>query len=131
MGKLLDEGGKIIYVAPSGGRDRPDNNGKIKISPLDPQSIEIFNLIARKSKAKTHFYTLALSTYQLMPPPKIIQVELGEKRLTKYGAIHLAFGNEINMDKFNNLKKQDRKIKLTEHIWTLIKKDYKKISKGN
>ncbi len=55
MSSLLKEGGKIIYVAPSGGRDRRSPSGKVDVAPFDPQSIEMFSLMARKAKTPTHF----------------------------------------------------------------------------
>lgn len=100
MQELLKEGNKIIYVAPSGGRDRPNEKKELKISPFDPQSIEMFYLMAKIAKTKTHFYPLALFTYNLMPPPDNIQIEMGEKRVVKEGKIHAFFGKEINMEKF-------------------------------
>ncbi len=54
--------------------------------------------MAKKAKTPTHFYPLALNTYELLPPPATIQVELGEKRVAKRTAIHLAFGPEFNME---------------------------------
>ena len=42
MERLLAEGGKCIYVAPSGGRDRPNAQGEIQPNAFDPQSIELF-----------------------------------------------------------------------------------------
>ena len=56
MGELLAEGGHCIYVAPSGGRDRPNKEGIVELAPFDPQSIEMFHLIARKARTPTHFF---------------------------------------------------------------------------
>ena len=53
MSRLLQEGGKVIYVAPSGGRDRRNAEGEIEVAPFDPQSVEMFYLMARKGK-NTH-----------------------------------------------------------------------------
>ena len=36
MSQLLTEGGKCIYVAPSGGRDRKNAEGVVEIAPFDP-----------------------------------------------------------------------------------------------
>ena len=76
MSELLAEGGKCIYVAPSGGRDRIDETtGKVEVAPFDPASIEMFYLMARHSGKSTHFYPLRLSTYDLLPPPKTVDRE--------------------------------------------------------
>ena len=42
MSALLSEGGKAIFVAPSGGRDRPDESGKIESLPLTPAASRCF-----------------------------------------------------------------------------------------
>ena len=128
MTELLTEGGHIIYVAPSGGRDRMNENGEIEVAPFDPQSIEMFYLMAKKAKRSTHFYTLALSTYHLLPPPETTELELGEMRITHGGSIHLAFGSEIDMGAFpgHELAKnkyEKRKIR-ANYLWNYVQKDY-------
>jgi len=55
MSELLSEGGKAIYVAPSGGRDRPNAQGVVEIAPYDPQSIEMFYLMTQRAGHLTHF----------------------------------------------------------------------------
>ena len=39
--------------------------------------------MARKAKTPTHFYPLTLATYELLPPPETIQMELGETRISQ------------------------------------------------
>ena len=124
MSTLLQEGSKIIYVAPSGGRDRPDESGTIKIAPFDPQSLEMFYLMAQKATTKTHFYPLSLHTYNLLPPPDTIQIEMGEKRIIKGGKIDAFFGKEIDMEIFNNLDKISKRKKRAEYIYNLVKTGY-------
>ncbi len=127
MSKLLIEGGKCIYVAPSGGRDRRNEQGVIEVAPFDPQSIEMFYLMAKKAKTKTHFFTLALKTYDLLPPPVTIQVELGETRHTQRAGIHLSFGKEINMQHFpgdDALDKHVRRENRSTFIWQQVKRGY-------
>jgi glycerol-3-phosphate O-acyltransferase len=127
MSELLAEGGKCIYVAPSGGRDRPNSAGIVEVAPFDPQSIEMFYLMAKKSGRSTHFFPLALLTQNLLPPPETIQVELGEARIAKRGAIHLAFGPEIDMEHFpgsDATSKQERRKVRGEYIWNLVKEEY-------
>jgi len=127
MSSLLSEGGKCIYVAPSGGRDRRGSDGKIKLAPFDAPSIEMFNLMAKRAKKPTFFYPMALSTYDLMPPPKKVQRELGEIRIINRVAIHLAVGKKIDMDHFpgsENSDKHYRRKCRSDYIWDLVKKDY-------
>jgi glycerol-3-phosphate O-acyltransferase len=127
MSELLSEGGKAIYVAPSGGRDRPNPEGIFTVAPFDPQSIEMFYLMASRSGHPTHFYPLALKTYQLLPPPETIQLELGEARLTKRAGIHLAFGGAFNMEEFpgSDLSdKHERRQSRAESIWSTVQTFY-------
>ncbi|GAB4186415.1 MAG: 1-acyl-sn-glycerol-3-phosphate acyltransferase [Simkaniaceae bacterium] len=108
MSMLLEKGGKCIYVAPSGGRDRPDENGKVRIAAFDDKSIEMFYLMTKKSKSIAHFYPLALATYKILPPPQAIQVELGEQRKTEGGSIHLGVGKEMDMENFPGSEETDK-----------------------
>lgn len=98
MSQLLSEGGKVIYVAPSGGRDRPNPQGIVEVAPLDPQSLELFWLMAKAANRKTHFVPLALSSYALLPPPDTVLKELGERREVAATELGLAFGREFAME---------------------------------
>lgn len=133
MSELLSEGGKCIYVAPSGGRDRPDAKGKFTVAPFDPQSIEMFWLMAQKSAKTTHFYPLTLLTHQVLPPPKTVEKELGEKRIANHAPAYLAFGNEFDMENFTQ-ETMDRKEKRNQRallLWQCVQKDYAKLLELN
>lgn len=127
MAQLLSEGGKCIYVAPSGGRDRPCPKGRVGVAHFDPQSIEMFWLMAQQAEKPTHFYPLALATYDLLPPPNSVEKAIGERRHAHCTPIHLAFGKEIEMEKCINGevvdKKQRRKLR-ADFIWKLVADDY-------
>lgn len=127
MGELLKDGGKCIYVAPSGGRDRPNASGDIDVAPFDPQSLEMFWLIAQQSKTPTHFYPLALSTYHLLPPPNSLNKELGEQRQAQCAPIRAAFNDEIDMDTFPGSEQADKKQKRqlrADTIRNIVRQDY-------
>ena len=115
MQDMLTEGGKCIWVAPSGGRDRADENNDYKVrrerlarrqwavctvprrgqpprarlrtararlsrdgsaarasqvAPFDAKSVDMFKLMAAKSKRPAHFYPLSMFTYPICPPPQ-------------------------------------------------------------
>jgi glycerol-3-phosphate O-acyltransferase len=127
MSELLSEGGKAIYVAPSGGRDRPNADNIVEVAPFDPQSVEMLYLMAQRAGHPTHFYPLALKTFELLPPPQTIQVELGEVRITKRAGIHLAFGPQIDMEHFpgsTTPDKHERRSARAQYIWNLVRQDY-------
>lgn len=124
MSTLLKEGGKIIYVAPSGGRDRKNTQGEIEIAPFDPSSVEMFYLMARKAKTPTHFYPLSLATYNVLPPPDTIQKELGEVRKAQRSPIKIVFSPEFNMEKFSGSDENDKTRKRqmrADAIWKIVK----------
>lgn len=131
MKELLAEGGKCIYVAPSGGRDRPDESGEIVVAPFDPQSIELFRLIAKQSKRTTHFYPLALSTYHMIPPPSSIVSELSESRSAHCSPIGLCFGEELFLDSVPGLegldKHRGREVR-AKAVWDIVNRDYQSLT---
>lgn len=132
MSHLLNEGGKCIYVAPSGGRDRPGKSQEFPVAPFDAQSIEMFYLMTKKAKATTHFYPLSLLTYRVLPPPNDVEVELGEERFTKYAGVYAAFGKEIDMINFPgqaNDNKLQMRLARSEYIWSLVDANYSKLKK--
>ena len=131
MSRLLQEGGKIIYVAPSGGRDRRNAQGIIEVAPFDPSSIEMFYLMARKAKTPTHFYPLALATYDLLPPPETIQIELGEASSAKRCPVHLAFAPPFDMENFPGSDHNDKIIRRqnrADAIWAIVNRNYENLS---
>ncbi len=51
MGTLAKKGGSIFWVAPSGGRDRPDEStGEFKVAPFDAKVLDMFKIIAMQSQ---------------------------------------------------------------------------------
>ncbi|MBX9923399.1 MAG: 1-acyl-sn-glycerol-3-phosphate acyltransferase [Rhabdochlamydiaceae bacterium] len=128
MSQLLCEGGHAIYVAPSGGRDRKGPEGTIEVAPFDSQSIEMFYLMTQKASRPTSFYPMALFTYDLLPPPEGIQIELGEERRTQRGSVHLAIGPEIPMENIPGLDESDKRKRreMRAHfIWSEVCNKYK------
>jgi glycerol-3-phosphate O-acyltransferase len=129
--RLLKEGGKIIYVAPSGGRDRRNSEGEIELAPFDAASIEMFYLMAKKAKTPTSFIPFALSTYDLLPPPESIQKDLGEMRKAKRTPISIAFGAPFDMENFpgsESVDRLERREKRAENIWGLVNQMYQQMA---
>lgn len=130
MSALLAEGGKCIYVAPSGGRDRPDASGEFQVAPFDAQSIEMFYLMTKKAGTTTHFYPLTLLTYRVLPPPNDVEIELGEERFTKYAGVYASFGKEIDMLNFPGFAEENKiqqRHARSEYIWNLVRTDYQRL----
>jgi len=95
MKELLNRGGTCIYVALGGGRDRPDAERNVQLTPFDPSSVGLFTLLAQTSKQPTHIFPLVISSFNVLPPPVAVQKELGERRWTRGGAVTVALGEEF------------------------------------
>jgi glycerol-3-phosphate O-acyltransferase len=124
MAELLSAGGHAIYVAPSGGRDRRDASGTVTVAPFDPQNVEMFYLMAQRALRPTHFYPMALSTYDILPPPETVQVELGEPRTMTYSPVHLAIGAELDMAGFDALERTERRVARADAAWNAVRELY-------
>ena len=92
----LKEGGMAIWVAPSGGRDRRNvDSGKIPIAPFDQKTVDMFRLMGNKSKVPTHFYPMAMVSYDLCPPPDFVEAGVGEQRNVRFTPIGIAIMDEV------------------------------------
>jgi len=92
----MKEGGMAIWVAPSGGRDRRNvESGKIPIAPFDQKTVDMFRLMGNKSKVPTHFYPMAMVSYDLCPPPDFVEAGVGEQRNVRFTPIGIAICDEV------------------------------------
>lgn len=110
--KLLTDGGNMVWVAPSGGRDRPDDDGDFSApAKFDSKSVDMFRLMASKVSLlkKTHFWPTAMLTYTLFPPPPKVQSSLGEPRIAMRGSVNAAFGPELDFAAVEALAEGDDK----------------------
>lgn len=99
LGQLFAQGGYCFWVAPSGGRDRPQTNSdgevpdpsRFVVASFDSKVLDMFRLLAMQSGkgAKTHFFPMAMFTHQLIPPPTSVSSEVGESRSAKRGEVSL------------------------------------------
>ncbi len=106
MGDLINNGGNIIWLAPSGGRDRPDESGKFVVAPFDHKSLDMFKLMAMQSGKPLHFFPMAMYTHKLVPPPDVkATAEVGESRSAKRGPVSIAWLPET--DGLGNLKDKE------------------------
>lgn len=96
MSELFGAGGKVFWVAPSGGRDRPDESGQFVVAPFDVKALDMFKIIAMQSGKPMHFFPMAMYTNKLVPPPKDVSSSLGETRSAKRGAVSVDFLDETD-----------------------------------
>jgi hypothetical protein len=69
-------GGALVWIAPSGGRDRPDADGKWTPDPFDPTAVELMASLIGRAKKPGHLYPMAMYSYPIMPPPKKVGIRL-------------------------------------------------------
>lgn len=130
MVALLAEGGHGIYVAPSGGRDRPNAEGVVEVARFDPQSVEMFRLMAQRASRPTHFYPMALATYGVMPPPTRVEVELGELRHLRRCPVHMAIGAEFDFDRYAQSDREARRTAQADAAWQAVAAEYARFDRS-
>jgi glycerol-3-phosphate O-acyltransferase len=96
MLELLKKGGCALWVAPSGGRDRRDlTTREVPPAQFDSKTIDMFRLMGNKSKVKTHYFPLAMVSYELCPPPDFVDPGVGEQRNVRFVPVGINCGDEI------------------------------------
>lgn len=97
MALLLRGGSQIVWIAPSGGRDRPDPlTGEWYPAHFDASSVDNMRRLAEHSGAPGHVYPLALLCHDIMPPPPQVEKEIGERRVISFHGVGLSVAPEIS-----------------------------------
>ena len=98
LGILFREGGALLWIAPSGGRDRVDpETDEYKPAAFDPAAVQLMRRLLAKASSKHpgHVYPMAMASAEIMPPPRGVQKELGEERVLNYHGVGIALGEEL------------------------------------
>ncbi|XP_059440786.1 glycerol-3-phosphate acyltransferase ATS12, chloroplastic [Corylus avellana] len=97
MALLLRGGSQLIWIAPSGGRDRPDpHTNEWFPAPFDASSVDNMRRLAEHSGAPGHIYPLALLCNDIMPPPPQVEKEIGEERVISFHGAGLSVSPGIS-----------------------------------
>ncbi|XP_020093777.1 glycerol-3-phosphate acyltransferase, chloroplastic isoform X2 [Ananas comosus] len=97
MALLLRGGSQIIWIAPSGGRDRPDPvTGEWSPAPFDSSSVDNMRRLVEHSGVPGHIYPLALLCYEVMPPPPQVEKQIGERRTISFHGVGMSVAPEMN-----------------------------------
>lgn len=119
----LKKGGTLIWVAPSGGRDRRNvETGEVPLAPFDSKTIDMFRLMGNKSKVPTHYYTFAMVSYDLCPPPDFVEAGVGESRNVRFVPVGVAVGEEL--ESVGGLEKRHE---FCQHAMEQCQADYDKL----
>ncbi|MED6183169.1 hypothetical protein PIB30_035589 [Stylosanthes scabra] len=103
MAVLLRGGSQIIWIAPSGGRDRADpKTGEFAPAPFDPASVDNMRRLVENSGPPGHIYPLALLCYDIMPPPATVEKKIGEKRIISFHGTALSVAPPISYSASGN-----------------------------
>ncbi|XP_021300505.1 glycerol-3-phosphate acyltransferase, chloroplastic [Herrania umbratica] len=96
MALLLRGGSKILWIAPSGGRDRPDPlTEEWYPAPFDSSSVDNMRRLIEHSGAPGHIYPLALLCHSIMPPPPQVETQIGERRIISFHGAGLSVAPKI------------------------------------
>jgi glycerol-3-phosphate O-acyltransferase len=76
------QGGKLLWIAPSGGRDRPNADGVWMPAEFDVAAVDLMRTMLAQAKRPGHLFPLAMHSGEMMPPPSALEKGLGERRLT-------------------------------------------------
>ncbi|KAF8820886.1 acyltransferase domain-containing protein [Cardiosporidium cionae] len=131
--ELFREGGKLIWVAPSGGRDRPLNGSdECVVSPFDKKTIELYSRMAEKSSHQTLFVPMALYSYPICPAPRQVNADLGETRTCRRSGVGMAIGEPIYNDstirsEFADILTAKAEAK-TKEMYAILQKSIKSLS---
>lgn len=99
MTLLLRSGSQIIWIAPSGGRDRPDpHTGDWYPAPFDASSVDNMRRLLEYSNVAGHIYPLALLCHEIMPPPPEVEKQIGERRKISFHGVGLSIAPEMNFN---------------------------------
>ncbi|GJM91582.1 hypothetical protein PR202_ga07968 [Eleusine coracana subsp. coracana] len=108
MALLLRGGSQIIWIAPSGGRDRPDPlAGEWCPAPFDTSSVDNMRRLLEHSGTPGHIYPLSLLCYEIMPPPQQVEKEIGERRMISFHGVGLSAAEEMKYEEIANTKNID------------------------
>ncbi|VFQ97332.1 unnamed protein product [Cuscuta campestris] len=97
MAVLLRGGSNIIWIAASGGRDRPDHVSREWCpAPFDPLSVDNMRRLVEHAGVTGNIYPLAILCYNIMPPPLQVEKEVGEKRLISFHGVGLSVAPKVD-----------------------------------
>ncbi|KAI3435020.1 hypothetical protein D9Q98_003072 [Chlorella vulgaris] len=99
MQTALNEGGRLLWIAPSGGRDRSICPVYDEFMPdaFDPSAVELMRALTAKAKPAAHIYPFAMYSYGVMPPPRVVEKAIGEKRIIGFSPVGIALCPELDV----------------------------------
>ncbi|XP_022860740.1 glycerol-3-phosphate acyltransferase, chloroplastic isoform X1 [Olea europaea var. sylvestris] len=127
MALLLRGGSKIIWIAPSGGRDRPDPVTKEwHPAPFDASSVDNMRRLTEHAGNPGNIYPLAMLCYDIMPPPAQVEKEIGEKRLISFHGTGLSVAPNISYHEIAAAMEdpEEAKVAYTQSLYSSVNEQY-------
>ncbi|KAL0716361.1 hypothetical protein Bca4012_065683 [Brassica carinata] len=131
MATLLRSGSQLIWIAPSGGRDRPNSStGEWFPAPFDPSSVDNMRRLVEHSGVPGHIYPMSLLCYDIMPPPPKVEKEIGERRLVGFHGTGLSVAPEISFSDVteNCNSPNEAKEAYSEALYKSVNEQYKTLN---
>nr|XP_027084105.1 glycerol-3-phosphate acyltransferase, chloroplastic-like isoform X1 [Coffea arabica] len=125
MALLLRGGSTIIWIAPSGGRDRPDPvSGEWYPAPFDVSSVDNMRRLVEHAGIPGHIYPLAILCHDIMPPPPKVEKEIGEKRMISFHGVGLSVAPEIGFHAASLEDPEKTKTAYTQALYDSVNEQY-------
>ncbi|XVE65346.1 hypothetical protein DITRI_Ditri07aG0173400 [Diplodiscus trichospermus] len=127
MALLLRGGSKLVWIAPSGGRDRPDPlTEEWYPAPFDSSSVDNMRRLIEHSGAPGHVYPLALLSYDIMPPPPQVEKEIGERRVISFHGAGLSVAPKISLQEIAvaSAESEEAKDVYTQALYKSVTEQY-------
>ncbi|GMJ12526.1 ACYLTRANSFERASE 1 [Hibiscus trionum] len=127
MALLLRGGSKVVWMAASGGRDRPDPlTEEWYPAPFDSSSVDNMRRLIEHSGVPGHIYPLALLCYDIMPPPPQVEKEIGEKRIITFHGAGLSVAPEISFPEISAAceKSEEAKDAYAQALYKSVNEQY-------
>ncbi|KAK2970119.1 hypothetical protein RJ640_017776 [Escallonia rubra] len=127
MALLLRGGSKIIWIAPSGGRDRPDPaTRQWSPAPFEASAVDNMRRLVEHAGVPGHMYPLALLCYDIMPPPAQVEKEIGERRVISFHGTGLSVAPEISFDEIFAAREdpEEAKVAYTQALYDSVNQQY-------
>eukprot|EP00877_Chromochloris_zofingiensis_P006537 jgi/Chrzof1/2136/Cz11g03260.t1_GPAT1[v5.2] len=132
MQRALNTGGALLWIAPSGGRDRPNADGHWLPDKFDPTAVELMRSLVTRAKQPGHLYPMAMFSHPMMPPPKTIDKAVGERRITHFTPVGISVCEEL-VPETVTAGIEDREaasVKLADAAWKATLEEYKILEKA-
>nr|XP_016475022.1 PREDICTED: glycerol-3-phosphate acyltransferase, chloroplastic-like [Nicotiana tabacum]XP_016475023.1 PREDICTED: glycerol-3-phosphate acyltransferase, chloroplastic-like [Nicotiana tabacum] len=127
MAVLLRGGSKLIWIAPSGGRDRPNPITKEWYpAPFDASSTDNMRRLVEHAGVPGHIYPLAILCYDIMPPPPQVEKNIGEKRIISFHGTGISVGPKIDFHEVAGALEDSEEAKLvyTKALYDSVNQQY-------